>query len=106
MLRLLIAIILTAGAPPQRPSANPLHRITQIGKQFSAANIRISAGDSIVFINSDAVMHNVFSTSAGFKFNLKSQKPGTSRVVPFTHRGTATVRCAFHPTMRLTVVVE
>ena len=102
MLRLsvLALVALAAGSPPAP------HRVRQKGKMFSVTQLRLRAGDRVVFTNDDAVTHNVFSTSDGFKFNLKTQAPSTSAETTFAHKGIAQVRCAFHPNMKLTVVVD
>ena len=51
-------------------------------------------------------VYNVFSSTEGFRFNMKRQPPGASAGVPFMTRGTAQIRCVIHPGMKLTVVVE
>jgi plastocyanin len=80
--------------------------VGQKGKAFSQTEITIKKGDAIVFVNDDTVTHNVFSRSEGFKFNLKMQKPGEQKSIVFDQVGTASVRCAIHPKMDLTVKVE
>ena len=107
------ATMLTAiafGAPmierdttPRPPSS---HVVSQKNKQFQPGEIMIGVGDSVSFVNDDAVTHNVFSRTEGFGFNLKLQSPGKVHAVPFAKAGTAEVRCAFHPTMKLRVVVR
>src|SRR5262245_42481371 len=77
------------------------HTITQANKTFSQTEITIKNGDKVVFKNDDQVTHNVFSTSKGYEFNLKIQAPGASASVPFNASGTAEVRCAIHPKMKL-----
>ena len=94
----LILAVLGATAPPVV--------VSQKNKTFSRSEIRLQVGDSLTFANNDDVSHNVFSSSAGLQFNLKRQQPGTSLSVAFQTRGTAEVRCAFHPAMKLVVVVE
>lgn len=89
---------------PQRSAKK--HGVDQRDKTFRPSALRIAQGDSLVFMNSDDVTHNVFSTSDGFKFNVGKQAPGASRSIAFARRGTAIIRCAFHPTMRMKVVVE
>jgi plastocyanin len=89
------------GGPPSRP-----HDILQREKSFSKTELTIQQSDSVFFHNNDSVVHNVFSTSPGNRFNLKPQKPGTTSVVVFTATGRVTVRCAFHPSMTLIVNVE
>jgi plastocyanin len=80
--------------------------INQKDKLFSASAMTIAVGDSISFVNDDAVSHNVFSSTVGLQFNLKRQAPGSQRSVTFNTKGTAIVRCAFHPTMKLLVTVQ
>ena len=80
--------------------------VGQKDKVFSVQTITVKKGDSIVFVNDDSVSHNVFSRSEGNKFNLKMQKPGERKSVVFEAAGTASVRCAIHPSMQLEVVVE
>ena len=103
MIRLVapIATAIALGA-----SAGPSHDVTAQDKAFSRTEITIQRLDSVYFHNEDDVVHNVFSTSLGNRFNLKPQKPGTSVVVVFSTPGRAVVRCAFHPKMNLVVNVE
>lgn len=82
------------------------HVITQKGKLFSTEEITIAVGDSIVFKNDDDTSHNVFSSSEGLKFNLGIQKQATEAPHKFETAGTAEVRCAIHPKMKLKVVVK
>jgi plastocyanin len=82
------------------------HVIGQSNKAFSAAEITIKPGEKIVFKNDDSVVHNVFSSSKGFEFNLKTQAPGATSSIPFQHEGTAVVQCAIHPKMKMVVNVK
>ena len=79
--------------------------VGQKDKTFSQAEVSLSSGDAIVFVNDDSVAHNVFSRSPGFQFNLKLQKPGEKAKVVFDQAGEFTVRCAIHPRMELVVKV-
>lgn len=81
-------------------------RVGQAGKAFTPGEVAISPGDQVIFVNDDTIDHNVFSRSEGAKFNLKLQKPGEEKARTFETPGRHTVRCAIHPKMRLTVVVE
>ena len=82
------------------------HTVHQKGKTFSQPDLVVKAGEQVTFVNDDAVIHNVFSASAGNTFNLKAQAPGTSASTSFASEGTVDVRCAFHPTMKLRVIVK
>ncbi|HEV2149863.1 MAG TPA: plastocyanin/azurin family copper-binding protein [Longimicrobiaceae bacterium] len=97
-----LLLLLTGFARSQPPQ----HVISQKEKAFSRSQITVRAGEAIAFRNDDVVIHNVFSTSPGFEFNLKKQAPGAAGAVPFRQRGSAQVRCAFHPQMKLTVTVN
>ena len=92
--------------PAARTHRVASHRVTQKNKTFMPGEITVAVGDSVTFANEDAVTHNVFSRSEGYGFNLKLQAPGKVHAVPFTKAGTAEVRCAFHPTMKLRVIVR
>lgn len=101
--RFILASFALTFAGAQRPTT---HQIGQKDKRFSQAEVTIAAGDSILFANNDGVIHNIYSNSAGFEFNLRRQAPGSSTAIGFSGRGTALVRCAFHPTMKLAVAVR
>jgi plastocyanin len=100
------AVALLAGGSGFGASHEPRHVVGQKGKQFSAAAISMRRGEAIRFVNDDTVTHNVFSQSPAAPFNLKLQRPGQSEDVRFENPGTAVVRCAIHPMMRLEVTVE
>ena len=79
--------------------------ISQKGKVFSESEIAIKVGDTVVFVNDDNVFHNVLSTHAENKFNLRSLKPGSSTPVTFKAAGEVQVLCAMHPSMKMLVKV-
>lgn len=80
--------------------------ISQKGKAFSEKKVNVNVGDSISFVNDDDITHNVYSRSKGHKFDVGAQRPGTTVSHSFTAPGKVKVRCAIHPRMKLTVVVE
>jgi|EndMetStandDraft_8_1072994.scaffolds.fasta_scaffold1535356_2 plastocyanin len=81
-------------------------KVAQKGQQFSPQTLKIKAGDEVVFVNDDTGTHNVFSESATNSFDLKAQRPGASTRVAFPKAGKVDVRCAIHPSMRMTIEVE
>ena len=99
-MRLLVAAaaLLALGAPA--------HSISQKNKTFSQTSLAVKPGEDVAFVNDDAVVHNVFSGSAGQAFNLKTQAPGATAHISFEKEGTVDVRCAIHPTMKLTITVK
>jgi plastocyanin len=94
----LVAMLENANAAQQHVAAS--------GKQFSTTEVRIASEDMVIFVNQDQVVHQVFSTTEGLRFNLKRLPPGAASGVRFAKRGIAEVRCAIHRDMHMKVVVE
>ena len=103
---LILLVALLSGGAGLGASDEAKYVVGQKGKQFSTAALSVRRGEAIRFVNDDTVAHNVFSKSPAAAFNLKLQPPGQSEEVRFEHPGTAVVRCAIHPMMRLEVTVE
>jgi plastocyanin len=79
--------------------------VFQEGKKFSEETVSIKRGQTVTFTNKDQITHNVYSTTPGMAFDLKTQKPGESREITFDKAGEADVLCAIHPQMKLKVDV-
>lgn len=94
----LIAILENANAAQQH--------VTAVGKQFSAPEVKVAFMDMVIFVNHDEVVHQIFSTTQGLRFNLKRIPPGGASGVKFAKRGVADVRCAIHRDMNMKVIVE
>jgi len=97
------AILLFASAPPAGAGEVV---VAQKDKSFSRSEVSLRSGDRIVFRNDDSVVHNVYSVTPGFEFEIKTQLPGQSADERFSGQGEAEVRCAIHPQMKLKVKVE
>jgi plastocyanin len=95
-----------AGLAVADAAAAEEHTVVQKERSFGTAEVRVRAGDRVVFSNQDNVTHNLFSRSPGFEFEVKVQLPGQETPVDFDRPGEAEVRCAIHPQMKLRVVVE
>jgi plastocyanin len=95
---MLLQVGVASGAGP--------HTVSQKEKKFSVATLAVKPGEKVLFKNEDDIIHNVFSTSKGLEFNLSAQKPGMATEQAFAVEGVAEVRCAFHPTMKLTITVK
>jgi plastocyanin len=80
--------------------------VVQKDKNFSKHALKIRSGDRIVFRNEDSVVHNIYSLTPGFAFEIKTQMPGQTAEQSFEGKGEAEVRCAIHPQMKLLVKVE
>jgi len=101
-----VAALLAACTIALSPALAKEFTVTQKGQQFTPRTLTLKVGDEIVFINDDTGTHNVFSESPGNAFDLKAQRPGSKTNVTFSAAGQVDVRCAIHPTMRLSVTVE
>jgi plastocyanin len=95
-----LAVLLAVSAAPAAE-----HKITQKNVEFSHKEIGVKLGDTIYFVNTDNVTHNVFSVSDTFQFDAQMQEPGQTTVVRFTKAGVFEIRCAMHPRMKLKVIV-
>jgi len=65
----------------------------------------VVVGGTVEFLNSDAVLHNAFSTSAAKRFDLGMFGRGESRSVTFDTPGVIELRCNVHPKMRAFILV-
>lgn len=79
--------------------------VKQQDKKFSAAALKLKVGDTIVFLNNDAFVHNIFSLSDAQSFDLGTFAKGETRKVTLDKPGKIEVECAVHPEMKLTVEV-
>jgi len=81
-------------------------RVVQRDKRFSAAKVTVKSGDLVTFVNNDEAMHNVYSFTQGFNFDLGGQDPGEETTVRLSRPGVVDVRCAIHPKMKMQITVE
>jgi plastocyanin len=79
--------------------------VVQKGKKFYPSELTIKPGDRIRFQNEDGMHHNAFSETKGLEFNIRSQAPKSVKDIALHSEGTAEIRCAFHPEMKLIVTV-
>ena len=100
--RLALAALLALGSAASAEE----HHVSQKGKTFAPVELKVRAGDRVVFHNDDDITHNVFSQTRGAEFNVKLQAPGSESPVVMEKPGVVDVRCAIHPSMKLRVVVE
>lgn len=70
---------------------------------FHPPTLRIGRGGRVAFTNSSNVTHT--ATRAG-SFDTGRIKPGTTKVIRFTHAGTFLYHCAIHPFMKGKIVVK
>ena len=71
-------------------------------KKYSFSELKIKAGDTVEFVNSDSVKHNVYLEDT---FNFV-QPPGSKDKQQFKKTGSYDVRCAIHPKMKIKITVD
>ena len=81
-------------------------RVAQKDKSFSVREVSLKVNEPLLFVNEDTVTHNVYSLSKGMEFEIRTQQPGQSDTIRFSHEGEAEVLCAIHPKMKLRVTVK
>lgn len=75
------------------------------GMQFEPSALAVDRGDTIVWTNDDPVAHTVTSVAAG-RFDSRTISPGGRWTLRAAAPGRYPYACAFHPTMRATLVVK
>ena len=81
-------------------------RVDQKGMQFTPHVMPVVTGTTVEFLNSDAVLHNVFSPDAcAEKFNLGTWPQGQTRSYTFKEECMAVLLCNVHPEMEAFVPV-
>jgi plastocyanin len=96
-------VLLVAALSPARADGVT---VFQEGKKFSEAEVTVKVGEAVTFSNKDPITHNVYSSTSGMSFDLKTQKAGESTTITFDHAGEAEVHCAIHPQMVMKVKVQ
>jgi plastocyanin len=94
--------------PSPTPTATPPAQVTITingiagGMSFSPASATVSAGQSVVWQNADAITH----TATGGDFDTGPIGPGqTSAPVTFSTAGARPYHCTIHPSMTGTLTV-
>lgn len=100
------AVVYIASAPGQfAPPQNP-PRMNQTGISFQPRVLPVVAGTTVKFLNSDDVLHNVFTPSAaGDHFNLGTWPKGQSKPFTFTKPGMVELLCNVHQEMHAYILV-
>jgi plastocyanin len=101
------AVVYVAAVPGKTFPAPAEHaRIDQLNLVFHPHVLAVLAGTTVDFLNSDAVLHNVFSPDAcADKFNLGTWPKGQTKSYTFKKECVASLLCKVHPEMEAFVVV-
>jgi plastocyanin len=83
----------------ERPSAAPRGEMKSASKRFTPRVVAVPVHSKVEFPNVDPIYHNVFSVSAGNRFDLGLYKSGASKEQTFEEPGLVRVYCNIHPQM-------
>lgn len=81
-----------------------LHLVDQKGMKFLPLVLAVAQGDTVEFLNSDGVEHEVYSPERD-GFNLGRFLHGEKRAHTFRRPGVYELRCSLHPLMQAWVFV-
>lgn len=100
------AVVYVAAIPGKTFPAPAAHaKMDQKNLVFAPHVLPVLVGTTVDYLNSDAVLHNVFSPDACCdKFNLGTWPQGQSKSYTFKKECTATLLCKVHPEMEGFVV--
>jgi plastocyanin len=100
------AVVYVTGVPGKTFPAPKEHaKIDQTNLTFVPHVLPVLVGTTVDFLNSDAVLHNVFSPDdCAEKFNLGTWPKGETRSFTFKKDCVATLLCKVHPEMEGYVV--
>ncbi|MGM0884622.1 MAG: cupredoxin domain-containing protein [Bacillota bacterium] len=89
---------------PSSESAGEVHVVEIVNFGFSPSELTIKAGDSVKFINKDAVGHSATANDDSFDTGMLEQDK--AKEVTFSKDGEFSYYCLPHPGMKGTIVVE
>jgi amicyanin len=107
----LIATIFVVGCVQQSPSNsnNPTvpgqYNVAAENFAFNPAELRIKAGDTVVWTNKDTALHTITSDS-GNEISSSSLSNGQTYSHTFATKGTYDYHCSIHTSMKAKIIVE
>jgi plastocyanin len=103
---LLLATLLAAGCGERVDAGEPgrTHAVAIEGFLFSPAELAVSAGDTVVWVNRDLVPHT--ATARGRGWDSGEVGAGDTARVVMREAGEHDYLCALHPTMKGRVTVR
>jgi len=90
----------SVGKPAPRAAS-----IDQKDLEFIPHVVAVPVGSTVIFLNSEPVLHNVFSSSIAKRFDLGMFGLNEKRAVTVDQPGVIDVRCKVHPNMEAYIVV-
>jgi len=100
------AVVYLEGVPGTFPAPKDAANIDQVKMTFVPHVVAVLVGTAVKFLNSDSVLHNVYTPSkAGDRFNLGSWPKGQTKSYTFDKPGEVRLLCNVHPEMEAWVIV-
>ena len=100
------AVVYLESVPGQFPAPKQPLEMDQLKRTFIPHVLPVMVGTTVNFLNSDPVLHNVFTPSkAANRFNLGSYPKGQTKAQTFDKVGEIRILCNVHPEMEAWVVV-
>ena len=96
-------LLLASGCGAGEPAARR-HTVEISAFRYAPADLRVAAGDTVVFVNRDAVPHT--ATAADGAWDTGSVAAGDSGRVVVAREGRHPYRCLFHPNMASALTAE
>ena len=93
-----------AAVLPQEKPAPKTHTVVMEDMEFSPAALTVKVGESIEWVNKDAMPHNVFSKDGGFESDDLPE--GKSFKFTAEKKGAFPYLCTLHRSMKGTLTVE
>ncbi len=87
-----------------QPARAATHTVNIQGHSFSPANLTISAGDTVTFINKDGAPHTATADNGSFDTGRLGRNDSAS--LTFNSSGTTSYFCAIHPSMKGSITVS
>jgi len=100
------AVVYLENVPGEFPAPKEAGEIDQVKMTFVPHVLPVLVGTSVKFLNSDSVLHNVYTPSkAGDRFNLGSWPKGQTKSYVFNKPGEVRLLCNVHPEMEAWVII-
>ena len=101
---LLGCLLAMAGVAQKATAEGAVHTVVIEGVQFSPPNLKIKAGDTVIWKNKDPFPHT--ATSNDKAWDSGAIETGQAWKFKAKNRGIYPYICTFHPTMKAVLVVE
>ncbi|MEO1702462.1 MAG: cupredoxin family copper-binding protein [Pseudomonadota bacterium] len=98
------AIAAVALSSTHAMAAGHAKQVRIAGFAFGPAELTVSVGDTITFLNGDGAPHTATATDGSFDTGRLNS--GDSATVTITSAGTYEYVCSFHPSMKGVIIAE